>query len=302
MNKSAFNRYSDYIKKLYGERIQKITVDAGFTCPNRDGSKGTGGCIYCNNRSFAPGHGIPMTVKEQVLFHMTKVAQRYNVDKYLVYFQAYSNTYDTLERLRNLYEEALSVPGVIGLSIGTRADCVDQAKLDYLGELSKRYDITVEYGLESISNETLKLINRGHSYEEFCQAVEESHKRGIKTCAHVILGFPWEDKSLWIETAKELSRLKITFLKLHQLHIVKGTELARRYEEKPFKLFTQAEYLDMVIEFLEHLSPEMVIQRVVGEAHAQTLLAPNWNVRTHDFLEALEAEMKKRETYQGRLA
>lgn len=243
-----------------------------------------------------------MTVKEQVLFHMTKVAQRYNVDKYLVYFQAYSNTYDTLERLRNLYEEALSVPGVIGLSIGTRADCVDQAKLDYLGELSKRYDITVEYGLESISNETLKLINRGHSYEEFCQAVEESHKRGIKTCAHVILGFPWEDKSLWIETAKELSRLKITFLKLHQLHIVKGTELARRYEEKPFKLFTQAEYLDMVIEFLEHLSPEMVIQRVVGEAHAQTLLAPNWNVRTHDFLEALEAEMKKRETYQGRLA
>ena len=302
MSKSAFNRYSDYIKKLYGERIQKITVDAGFTCPNRDGSKATGGCIYCNNQSFAPGHGITMTVKEQVLFHMTKVAQRYNASKYLVYFQAYSNTYDTLERLRNLYEEALSVPGVIGLSIGTRADCVDGPKLDYLGELSKRYDITVEYGLESISNETLKMINRGHTYEEFCYAVEESHKRGIKTCAHVILGFPWEDKELWLKTAKELNRLKITFLKLHQLHIVKGTELARRYQEQPFKLFTQAEYLDMVIEFLEHLSPEIIIQRVVGEAHAQTLLAPNWNVRTHDFLEALEAEMKKRGAYQGRLA
>lgn len=297
----TFTRYSDYMKKLYGERVQKITVDAGFTCPNRDGTKATGGCIYCNNESFAPGHRSTMSIKEQILFHMKKLSTRYNVSRYLVYFQAYSNTYDTVERLRKLYEEALSVPGVVGLSIGTRADCVDEAKLDYLGELAKNYDITVEYGLESMANESLERINRGHTYEEFCWAVEESHKRGIKTCAHLILGFPWEDKALWIKTAQELSRLKVTFLKLHQLHIVKGTTLASQYEQSPFPLLTQEEYRDLVIEFLEHLSSEVVIQRLVGEAHAQTLLAPSWNVRASDFTDEVEKEMRLRQTFQGRL-
>lgn len=296
-----YRRYSDYMKELYGKRVQKITVDAGFTCPNRDGTKAKGGCIYCNNESFAPGHKSTMTITEQILFHKKKLATRYNANQYLVYFQAYSNTYSSLENLKKLYEEALSVPDVVGLSIGTRADCVDTAKLDYLGELAQKYDITIEYGLESMNNESLKRINRGHSYEEFCYAIEQSHLRGIKTCAHLILGFPWENKELWLKTADELSRLKVTFLKLHQLHIVKGTVLASQYLAQPFSLMTQEEYHNLVIEFLERLSPEIVIQRLVGEAHAQTLLAPNWNVRAHEFTEAIERTLRERETYQGRL-
>ncbi len=296
-----YRRYSDYMKELYGKRVQKITVDAGFTCPNRDGTKAYGGCIYCNNESFAPGHKSTLSISEQIHFHKKKLATRYNASQYLVYFQAYSNTYSSLEHLKKLYEEALAVPGVVGLSIGTRADCVDQAKLDYLGELAQKYDITIEYGLESMDNESLKRMNRGHSYQDFCFAVEQSHQRGIKTCAHLILGFPWENKELWLKTADELSRLKVTFLKLHQLHIVKGTVLAEQYLAQPFPLMTQMEYRDLVIEFLERLSSEVVIQRLVGEAHAQTLLAPNWNVRSSDFTEDLERQMLALSTYQGRL-
>jgi len=296
-----YRRYSDYMKDLHGKRVQKITVDAGFTCPNRDGTKASGGCIYCNNESFAPGHKSIMTITEQILFHKKKLATRYNAKEYIVYFQAYSNTYSSLENLKKVYEEALSVPDVVGLSIGTRADCVDEAKLDYLGELSKKYDITIEYGLESMSNESLKRINRGHTYEDFCWAVEQSHLRKIKTCAHLILGFPWEEKKLWIETAKELSRLQVTFLKLHQLHVVKGTRLADEYLAQPFSLFTQEEYSEIVIEFLEYLSSDVVIQRLVGEAHANTLLAPNWNVRSSVFTEELEEKMRQRGAYHGRL-
>lgn len=297
-----YNTFSEYQRNKYGERVQKVTVDAGFTCPNRDGSIAKGGCIYCNNESFNPGYNdsaksILYQIEEGVEF----LKRRYNkVRKFIVYFQPYSNTYASLDTLKQYYEEALSHPEVIGLTIGTRPDCVDEEKIRYLEELAKDYDITIEYGLESISDETLKKINRGHDFRSYLDAVTMTKDRGIKICTHLIIGFPWENKAHWLKTADVLSSVSFDFLKIHQLHIVKGTAMEIMHKKKPFRLLEAREYMDVLVGFLERLNPEIVIQRLFGEAPVRTLVAPNWGLRNSELLQMFDRILDERDTRQGR--
>ncbi|WP_456406694.1 TIGR01212 family radical SAM protein [Caldithrix abyssi] len=297
-----YNRFVDFQRKIYGERVQKVTVDAGFTCPNRDGTVARGGCIYCNNESFNPGYNsASKTIRQQIDEGIEFLKRRYkNVNKFIVYFQPYSNTYAPLETLKRYYEQALSHPEVIGLTIGTRPDCVDEAKIAYLENLAGEYDITIEYGLESISDETLKKINRGHDVQSYLDALEMTRNRGIKICTHMIFGFPWEAESLWLETAQWLSEKPFDFLKIHQLHVVTNTALERMYKKEPFPLMGPEAYIDLIIRFLERLNPRIVIQRLFGEAPPRTLVAPHWGVRNTQLTRLLESEMNRRDTWQGK--
>jgi len=297
-----YHRFADYQRKLYGERVQKVTVDAGFTCPNRDGTKGWGGCIYCNNESFNPGYNsAEKSITQQIEEGIEFLKRRYkNVRKFIVYFQPYSNTYAPLDTLKRYYEEALAHPEVVGLTIGTRPDCVDEAKIAYLESLAKDYDITIEYGLESISDATLKKINRGHDVQCYLDALEMTKNRGIKICTHIIFGFPWEDESLWLQTADWLSDKPFDFLKVHQLHVVKDTALERLYRKKPFDFMSPEEYIDLIVRFLERLNPSIVIQRLFGEAPPRTLIAPHWGVRNTHLTQMLEREMERRDAWQGK--
>ncbi|TFG98987.1 MAG: TIGR01212 family radical SAM protein, partial [Calditrichales bacterium] len=262
-----FNSYNSYLKNAYGERVQKVTVDAGFTCPNRDGSAGYGGCTYCNNDSFNPGYNdAQKSIRQQVNEGTEFLRRRYKVDKFIVYFQPYSNTYAPLQNLKRMYEEALACEGVLGLTIGTRPDCVDADKIAYLESLAGSYDITIEYGLESIYDESLRRINRGHDFQSYRDALDMTKNRGIKICTHIILGFPWETTTQWLHEADVLSNLPFDFLKIHQLHIVKNTVMEKQHKKNPMSLFTVSEYVDTVIAFLERLNPDIIIQRLAGEA------------------------------------
>ena len=297
-----YNTYSHYLNMRYGERIQKVTVDAGFTCPNRDGTVARGGCTYCNNESFNPGYNsATKSISQQISEGTEFLKRRYKAKKYMVYFQPYSNTYASLDRLKNMYEEALAHPDVIGLTIGTRPDCVDEAKISYLSELAKEYDITIEYGLESISDDSLKKINRGHDFQDYLNALEITAGRGIKICTHIIIGFPWEDEEFWYTEADVLSELDIDFLKIHQLHIVRDTAMARQYAKQPFKLLGYEEYLSILAGFLEHLNPEIIIQRLFGEATLHILLAPKWGKRNSEAVQGIEKELIRRNTWQGKI-
>jgi len=297
-----YNRFVDFQRKHYGERVQKVTVDAGFTCPNRDGTVAKGGCIYCNNESFNPCYNsASKSIRQQIDEGIEFLKRRYKgVRKFIVYFQPYSNTYAPLETLKRYYEEALSHPEVIGLTIGTRPDCVDEAKIAYLESLAKDYDITIEYGLESISDETLKKINRGHDVQCYLDALEMTRNRGIKICTHIIFGFPWETEELWLQTADWLSDKPFDFLKVHQLHVVVGTALERMYRKQPFDFMSPQQYIDLIIRFLERLNPRIIIQRLFGEAPPRTLVAPHWGVRNTQLTRMLEQEMERRDTWQGK--
>lgn len=296
-----YNYYSGYLLKKYGQRIQKVTVDAGFTCPNRDGSISTGGCIYCNNVSFNPGYNDPSkSITQQMEEGIEFLKRRYGVKKFFVYFQPYTNTYAPLEKLKEYYEQALSFPEVIGLTIGTRPDCVDDEKIEYLSQLAKEYDITVEYGLESIFDDTLKKINRGHDFDSFIKALDITVGKGIKICTHIILGFPWENKQEWLKEAEILSGLPIDYLKIHQLHIVKDTQIAHLHEKEPFTLLSYPQYLDVVISFIEKLNPNIVLQRLCGETQPLVLIAPKWGKRYPEILQDIDREMINRDTWQGK--
>lgn len=298
-----FHSYTWHMKQQYGERVQKVTVDAGFTCPNRDGTVAKGGCIYCNNESFNPGYNdASKTIRKQIDEGVEFLKRRYGgVNKFIVYFQPYSNTYASLDTLKRFYEEALSHPEVVGLTIGTRPDCIDEQKLDYLQQLAKTYDITVEYGLESISDDTLKRINRGHDVQSYLDALEMTQDRGIKICTHLIFGFPWEKPELWLETAGWLSSKPFDFLKVHQLHVVKNTVLASQFEQNPFDLISAEEYLQIILQFLELLSPKVIVQRLFGEAPPHTLVAPHWGLRNTILIKRIDELLEKQNTWQGRL-
>lgn len=297
-----YNSYLEYMKRKHGKRIQKVTVDAGFTCPNRDGLLGSNGCIYCNNASFNPGYNsAKISISAQIEAGIEFLQRRYGSEHYIVYFQPYSNTYAPLEQLKKIYEEALSQPHVVGLTIGTRPDCVDEEILNYLAGLSETYDITVEYGLESTSDQTLQKINRCHDFQCYLDAVHLTASLKLKQCTHLILGFPWEDKSHWLNEAEILSSLPIDFLKIHQLHIVKETPLGNMYMNNPFPLLTFPEYLDLIIAFLERLNPEIVIQRLAGEAPPHMLIAPHWGMRASEIVRRIETEMVLRDTWQGKM-
>lgn len=297
-----YNAYVDHLKQLFGSRVQKVIVDAGFTCPNRDGSKGYNGCLYCNNDSFTPKYRRPdMNIREQVEIGIDYVSSRYKVDKFMVYFQPYSNTYASLEQLQKLYEQALMHPQVIGISIGTRPDCIDREKIDYLEELAKTYYVTIEYGLESPYDRTLKWINRKHDFNCWVKAVEMTSGRGIYICTHIILGFPNESKNEMLETARIISHFPFDYLKIHHLQVVDKTILATRYKEKPFHLFDYEEYIDLLVDFLQYLRPDIVIQRLVGETNPKFLIERDWVVRADTVQKHIQQEMEIRDVWQGKL-
>ena len=297
-----YNSYGDYLKSKFGGRVRKISIDAGFTCPNRDGTKGYGGCTYCNNISFVPSYCQPgMSIAEQVEAGVAFLSRRYKANKFIAYFQAYSNTYAPLKDLKQIYEEALLHPQVIGLSIGTRPDCIDEEKIVYLQELANEYYITIEYGAESIYNRSLARLNRQHTFQEWINAVKMTANREIKIASHVILGLPGESKNQMLHMAEVISQYPIDYLKIHHLHIVKGTILAKEYKDNPFHLFEYREYLDLVTEFLQRLRPDIKVQRLVGETNPRHLIGPHWGLRVNKIMQHIEEELKRQDVWQGRL-
>lgn len=305
-NSRRFNAYSDHLRATYGFRLQKLSVNAGFSCPNRDGSKGTGGCIFCNNEAFNPSYcQKPLSITEQLSEGKTFHAWRYrHAPKYLAYFQAYSNTYAPLSVLKERYEEALSVPDVVGLDIGTRPDCVDEALLDYLAELSKSKHIHLEMGIESCYDKSLSWMNRGHDFATAQKAFEMASQRGIFTGTHLILGLPCQSREEDLEQTRIISELPVNTLKLHQLQIIKNTALEKEYavNQQKFSFFTVNEYVDFVIDFLERLSPAILMERFAGEAPARFQAGPTFgNLRSDRVLQLIEKRMEERDTRQGRL-
>lgn len=301
-----FNAYSNHFKKLFGQRVQKLSVDAGFTCPNRDGTLSFGGCTFCDNAAFNPSYcrrfkDIRKQIDEGIEFH----AWRYkHVSRYLVYFQAYSNTYAPLEVLKERYNQALSHPAVAGLVIGTRPDCVDEAKLDYLAELNQKHHIIVEYGIESCYDKTLERINRQHDFATTRSAIEQTTSRGLTTGGHIIFSLPGESEEMMLSEADILSKLGLHSLKFHQLLLVKGTKMVKDYEENPkdFDFMSFERYSDFIIRFLERLSPDIVIERFAGEVPPRFQAVNNWNlIRNEQVVSTIEQKMTERKTFQGRL-
>ncbi len=298
-----YNSSSEFYKKLFQNRVQKISIDAGFTCPNRDGKKGRGGCTYCNNETFKPFYCSPQkSIKQQLTEGIAFFSEKYKTQKYLAYFQSFSNTYASLDILKNLYEEALSVEGVLGLVIATRPDCVDVQILDYLSELSKKYFILLEFGIETTNNQTLTRINRNHTFEESKNALKLCSERNIMTGVHLILGLPTETNEIMLNHARELSKLDFTFLKLHQLQIVKNTLMAIDYQKNPndYKLFELDEYIDFVISFLEQLSPKIIVERFTSEIPENMLIAPKWGrIKNYEIVHKIEKKLEQNDTRQG---
>ncbi len=296
-----YHAFGQYMKELYHTPVFKVNVDAGFTCPNRDGTVATGGCIYCNNDSFRPAACTSsVSLRDQIERGIPFLRSRYGAQKFIVYFQPYTNTYAPVEVLERLYREALDNKGVVGLAIGTRPDCVDDEKIALLESLAKESFILVEYGLQSVYDKTLEFINRGHDYACFKNALAITEGRGIRVGAHIILGFPTETRDEMLGMADVLSRLPIEFLKIHQLQVIKATALADLHAVKPFTTFGYHEYLEMVTDFLERLSPNIVIQRLFAAAPDNILIAPVWSKTRSEFLRDLDATMERRGSYQGK--
>lgn len=297
-----YNDFGHWIRRQFPFRVQKISVDAGFSCPNRDGRLGTGGCIYCDNETFSPAYcNRRKSVTEQLEDGKMFFASKYPDMKYLAYFQAFTNTYASLYKLKALYEEALGVENVVGIVIGTRPDCVSPDLLDYLQELSNRSFVLVEYGIESTNDETLSFINRGHDFECSRKAVEETKKKGILTGGHIILGLPGEDEQESFRQAGIISSLPLDILKIHQLQVIRGTRLARLYEEKPFHLYSVDEYIHLVAGYIQRLRPTMVLERFVSQSPKNLLLAPKWGLKNYEFTNLLNNYLLRNNITQGEL-
>lgn len=304
MDTFYYNEFGTYLRSIFGCKVQKITIDAGFTCPNRDGKVGRGGCTYCNNQTFNPAYcHRHLPVREQMTEGISFFAHKYPTMRYLAYFQAYTNTYDSLDKLKEKYEEALEVDGCVGIVIGTRPDCMPEELLDYLQELSQRTFVLVEYGIESTDDTTLLRINRGHDYACAADAVKRTAARGIPVGAHIILGLPGEDRDALMHQASILSQLPITTLKLHQLQLIRGTRMAKEYEESPddFSLFALDDYIETVIDYIERLRPDIVLERFASQSPKELLIAPDWGVKNHELVDKVKRRMRERSTYQGRL-
>jgi len=299
------NRYNDlnsYLRGLFGCRVQKITVDAGLSCPNRDGAIATGGCIYCNSQGSGTGaHGRGLSIAAQLEAGKAAMARRYRAEKFIAYFQSFSNTYAPVERLRALYEEALGVEGVVGLFIGTRPDCVPEPVLDLLQEMARRCLVWVEYGLQSARDATLALIHRGHDAACFLKALEATHRRGIQVCAHVILGLPGESGADARFTADTLAAAGVDGVKLHNLYVVKGTRLDTLFRSGAYRCLERQEYVEQVVDVLERLPAKIVIQRLTGDPHPEELAAPPWSRGKAATLKAIHETLERRNTWQGKL-
>ena len=301
---TAGKRYNDlntYLRNRFGCRVQKISVDAGLTCPNRDGTLSTAGCIFCNDRGSGTGaHTRGLSITRQLEQGKAALAKRYKAKKFMAYFQSFSNTYAPVETLRRLYEEAMEISDIVGISIGTRPDCIDEDKLALLQELAGRCLVWVEYGLQSAHDSTLSLINRGHDAACFAEAVEKTRNRGIQICAHVILGLPGETAAHVRDTARFISRLGIQGVKLHLLYVVKGTRLETLYRQGSYRCLEQTAYVEWVCDFLERIPDTVVVQRLTGDPHPHELLAPQWSLNKNETLSLIHAELERRDTRQGR--
>ena len=299
MNK-PYRDLNSYFRERFGHRVHKLTVDAGMTCPNRDGTLSTKGCVYCNAAGSGTGaNSRGISIREQLENSKIPVARRFKARKFIAYFQSYTNTYAPVSKLASLYDEALSVRDVIGLSIGTRPDCVSDDILDLLARYARHHLVWVEYGLQSACNSTLQKINRGHDVTCFTDALTRTRQRGLPVCAHVILGLPGEGRKEMLQTARFLADLSIDGVKLHLLYVIKGTSLAKRYHGGDFQCLDQSEYAELVCDFIERLPPETVIQRVTGDPHPSELVAPNWALRKQETLELIQTIFQKRGSFQG---
>ena len=281
--------------------MQKITVDAGMSCPNRDGTLSAKGCIFCNARGSGTGaYKKGLTVSEQLRKGKVRLGKRYKAKMFMAYFQSYSNTYAPIEKLSALYEEALAVDGIMGLSIGTRPDCINESVLALLQKYALNYMIWLEYGIQSVHNKTLTFINRGHNLRCFEDTVEKSKNRGIKICAHVILGLPHESKNHMLATADAIAGLRIDGIKLHLLYVIKGTRLADLYGQGTYKCLEQQEYIDLVCDFLERIPQDMVVQRLTGDPHPQELVAPMWSLKKTETITLIKSTLDARDSWQGK--
>ena len=301
---SLYYDFASFLSHYFEGKVQKISIHAGFTCPNRDGSKGTGGCTYCNNQTFNPEYCKPeFGIRRQLEDGISFFARKYPQMRYLAYFQAYTNTYGELEQLKAMYEEALSVDGVVGLVIGTRPDCMPPALLDYIEELSRKTFVMVEYGIESTNDDTLLRINRGHDFATAIDAIRRTHERGILVGGHLILGLPGEDHDELMRQAEAIATLPLDMVKLHQLQLIRGTRMAREYEERPedFHLYTVDEYIDLAIDYIERLPSTIVIERFISQSPRTLLIAPDWGMKNYQFVDRLRHRMQERGAYQGRL-
>ena len=301
-----FNSYAAYFRRTFGHRMQKVTINAGFTCPNRDGKISTGGCTFCDNAAFTPSYcdstkSITQQIDEGVEFHR----RRYRTaEQYLAYFQSFSNTYAPLERLRECYDEVLSHPAVAGIVVGTRPDCVDEEKLDYFAELARRKYVAIEYGVESCYDATLRRINRGHDFTTARRAIEMTAERGIHCGAHFILGLPGESDQMLIEQVEQINSLPLTTVKFHQLQLFRGTALAREWDEHPerFRFWSIEEYIDLFVEILRRLRPDIVVERFAGEAPPRYHHTKGWGlVRNEQLLAMLDKRLEERGVHQGEI-
>lgn len=299
-----YREFSELLNDRFPYKVQKISVNAGFTCPNRDGLKGIGGCTYCNNQSFSPGYGgLARSVSDQLRDGIGFFAYKYPSMKYLAYFQSYTNTYDDIEKLIALYEEALAYPDVVGLIIGTRPDCMPKDLLNYFSELNKKTFLLIEYGLESTLDATLRFINRGHTYADSERAIFETAEKGIMTGAHLILGLPHETRAQILEHAHKIAKLPLKTVKLHQLQLIRRTVMAHQYAKHPdwFNLFNVDEYINLCIDFAERLNRDIIIERFVSQSPKELLIAPDWGLKNYEFTAKILKRFAERNTFQGRL-
>jgi len=295
-----YNNYKFYLDDRFGERVQRVSIEGGFTCPNRDGTKGKGGCIYCNSNSFSPPYSDKtFSIKKQIEDGTRFLNGRYRADKFIAYFQNYTNTYAPLNKLEKMYREALDHPKVVGLSVSTRPDCIDENVLSLLHDISADYDVNLELGLESLKDESLSWMNRCHDVETSRKALEMTSKFNIDVTAHMILGLPTENKGEMFEMAKELNELPLKFIKLHHLQVIKDTKLAAEYEKDHFPVFEYLEYLEFIAKYITYLRPEFILQRVITSSPDDCLIAPKWPHTTTAFIMSLQKYMREHDMYQG---
>ncbi len=303
-NNKRYNDYSSFIKNKFKERVQKISLDTGFTCPNRDGTKGIGGCTYCNNNTFNPYYCKPSkSITQQLNEGITFFAKKYKTQKYLAYFQAYTNTYADINLVKKLYLEAINHPKIIGLVIGTRPDCISEDLINFLADLAKNHFISLEFGVESTLNRTLRAVNRCHTFEETKSAYDLAKNKGLHLGAHMIIGLPGENKKDILNHAKKLSKLPIETLKLHQLQIVKHTMMAIQLQENPelFNLFSSKEYIDLITDFVALLRPDIILERFISESPTHLLIAPQWNgIKNFEIVAKIDKKLIEKDLWQGK--
>jgi radical SAM protein (TIGR01212 family) len=296
-----YSDYNSYLRELFGQRVQKIAVDAGLSCPNRDGVSSRHGCIYCNSKGSGSGaFSRGLSIKEQIEAGKIGMIKKYKAKKFLVYFQSYTNTYATCARMKQMYDEAFSCDGIVGMAIGTRPDCVDKEKIDLIQSYTPDYLVWLEYGLQSVHDKTLALINRGHGFREFTKAVEMTRGRGINICAHIILGLPGEDRAMMLESARILADSGVNGVKIHLLYVIKDTPLDRMWLNGKYICMEQQAYVEMVCDFIERLPKNIIIQRITGDPHGEELRAPAWAGRYRETFNMIQNTFEKRDSFQGK--